>query len=54
VFAEVTRRNVDKATTIRALMEDNKDKNAKITHLKEEKEHEQEKNEAFVSMAEDI
>ncbi|KAH9292904.1 hypothetical protein KI387_041912, partial [Taxus chinensis] len=47
-------RNIDKSTTIRALMEDNKDKTVEIEGLKAEKERERMKNEAFVSMEEDI
>ncbi|KAH9296579.1 hypothetical protein KI387_040167, partial [Taxus chinensis] len=54
VSAEVVWRNIDKFSTIRELMEDNKYKIAKLEHLKSEKEREQTKNESFVSMVEDI
>lgn len=54
VYAEVARRNVDKVTTIRTLIEDIKEKDGEIEHLKAEKEWEEEKNEALISMAEEI
>ncbi|KAH9313800.1 hypothetical protein KI387_022427, partial [Taxus chinensis] len=47
-------RNIDKVATIRVLLEDNKEKTAEITHLKGEKDLEKKKNEAFISMAEEI
>ncbi|KAH9300047.1 hypothetical protein KI387_011630, partial [Taxus chinensis] len=50
----VTCKNIDKATTNRALFKDIKEKNKETEHLKVEKEQEDEKNEAFLNMVEEI
>lgn len=54
VSTKVARRNINKAATIRVLLEDNKAKTAEITRLKGEKDLEQKNNEAFISMKKEI
>ncbi|KAH9329139.1 hypothetical protein KI387_001247, partial [Taxus chinensis] len=54
VSTEVARRNVDKATTIKALREDIKAKDVEITRLKGEKDLEKNKNGVLITMAEEI
>lgn len=54
VSTEVARRNIDKPTTIRALLEDSKDKDTEIKCLKEEKEITEVKARIVLSMADQI
>ncbi|KAH9316801.1 hypothetical protein KI387_044539, partial [Taxus chinensis] len=54
VSTEVAQWNVDKVATIRALREDIKAKDAKIMHLKGEKDLEKNKNGVLISMVEEI
>ncbi|KAH9303386.1 hypothetical protein KI387_014969, partial [Taxus chinensis] len=54
VSVKLARRNMDKYTTIKALCEELKTKDAEIARITQERDFTQKKNEVFISITEDI